>query len=82
MFSNVFFVCLVFFLKLLHPDAEQRGGRMCDNAVEGAGAFPGPPVPEGPPEGPHEKADCDGPPRGAETPQTQETQVCHHLTQL
>lgn len=81
MFYNVFFVVCLFF-KLLHPDAEQRRGRMCDDAAEGASAFPGPPVPEGPHEGPYEKTDCDGPPRGPETPQTQETQVCHHLTQL
>lgn len=46
--------------QLLQPDAEQRGGRLCDLSAKGAGSFPGPPVPEGPNEGPHEKTDCDG----------------------
>lgn len=55
---------------------------MCDGSAKGAGSFPGPPVPEGPHEGTHEKTHRDGAQRGSEAPQTQEGQVCRHLTQL
>lgn len=55
---------------------------MCDVAAEGAGPVPGPAVPEGSHEGPHEAADRDGPSRGSETPQTEEGQMCHHLAKL
>lgn len=68
--------------QLLQSDAEQRRGRVRDCAAKGAGSFPGPPVPKGPHEGPHEETDCDGAQRGPEAPQTQEGQVCRHLTQL
>lgn len=55
---------------------------MRDVAPEGAGPFPGSAVPEGSDEGPNEEADRDGASRGAEAPQTQEGQVCHHLAKL
>lgn len=71
-----------FLLQLLQPDAEQRRGRVCDSSAEGTGSFPGPHVPKGPHEGPHEKTHRDGTQRGPEAPQTQEGQVCRHLTQL
>lgn len=68
--------------QLLQPDVEERSGRVRDIASEGAGPLPGSAVPEGSHEGPNEEADCDGPSRGPETPQTKEGQVCHHLAKL
>ena len=68
--------------QLLQPDAEQRRGRVCDDAAEGAGAVPGPPLPEGPHEGPHEETHRDGAPGGPEAPQAPEGQVCRHLPEL
>lgn len=70
------------FAQLLQPDAEQGRGRVCDGSDEGTGSVPGPPVPEGPHQGPHEETHRDGTPGGPEAPQTAQDQVCCHLAKL
>lgn len=55
---------------------------MCDHSAEGAGEVPGPALPERSHEGQDEEAAGHGSQGGTETPETQESQVCHHLAQL
>lgn len=55
---------------------------MCNHSSEGAGKVPGQTLPERSHEGQDEEAARHGSPRGAETPKAQESQVCHHLSQL
>lgn len=53
---------------------------MCDHSAEGTGQVPGPALPEGSNEGQDEEASGHGSQGGAETPEAQESQVCHHLS--
>lgn len=68
--------------QLLQPNAQQRPGQVCDRPAEGAGAFPGPSVPERPHEGTNEETHRDGAQRSPEAPEAQEGQMCRHLTKL
>lgn len=55
---------------------------MREHLTEGAGEVSGSSLSERPHEGQDEAQAGYGPARGAQTPQAQEGQVCHHLAQL